>query len=67
MLVRQVTVQSGLPTHYASADEPTLRGADWVEQQWEATRLLVGSTPLLIQRADVETFLSKPAAHWLKA
>jgi len=41
-LVRQVAAQSGLPTRYASADEPTLRGADWVEQQWEAARLLAG-------------------------
>ena len=41
-LVRQVAEQSGLPTHYASADEPTLRGADWVEQQWEAARLAAG-------------------------
>jgi len=41
-LVRQVAEQSGLPAHYASADEPTLRGADWVEQQWAAARLLAG-------------------------
>ena len=24
---------------YASADEPTLRGPEWIEQQWEAARL----------------------------
>ncbi len=41
-LVRQVAAQSGMPTRYASADEPTVRGADWVEQQWEAARLLAG-------------------------
>ncbi len=38
-LVRHVTEASGLPTRYASADEPTLRGADWLSQQWEAARL----------------------------
>ena len=27
------------PTHYASADEPTLRGPAWVEQQWDLGRL----------------------------
>jgi hypothetical protein len=25
----------------ASADEPTLRGADWIAQQWEAARLAI--------------------------
>jgi hypothetical protein len=38
-LVQQVTGSSGLPTRFASADEPTLRGAGWIEQQWEAARL----------------------------
>lgn len=38
-LVQQVTDQLGLPVRYASADEPTLRGADWISQQWEAARL----------------------------
>lgn len=38
-LVQQVTDQSGLPVRYASADEPTLRGTDWISQQWHAARL----------------------------
>jgi len=38
-LVQQVTDQSGLPVRYVSADEPTLRGTDWIGQQWEAARL----------------------------
>ncbi|MBI1732410.1 MAG: ATP-binding protein [Gammaproteobacteria bacterium] len=38
-LVQQVTEESGLATHFASADEPTLRGPDWIAQQWEAARL----------------------------
>ncbi len=38
-LVQQVTEASGLATRFASADEPTLRGAGWIEQQWEAARL----------------------------
>ncbi len=41
-LVTQVTAQSGLPHRYASADEPTLRGTEWIEQQWDAARLLAG-------------------------
>jgi len=38
-LVQQVTEASGLVTNYASADEPALRGPDWIEQQWDAARL----------------------------
>jgi len=28
----------GMPAHYASADEPTLKDRIWIEQQWEAAR-----------------------------
>jgi len=38
-LVQQVIAAAGVPVRYASADEPTLRGADWIAQQWEAARL----------------------------
>lgn len=38
-LVQQVTAGLGMPLRYVSADEPTLRGADWINQQWEAARL----------------------------
>jgi len=38
-LVQRVVEKSGLPSRFASADEPTLRGHDWIEQQWEAARL----------------------------
>ncbi len=37
-LVRQVIERSGFPARFASADEPTLRGPDWIEQQWETAR-----------------------------
>jgi predicted AAA+ superfamily ATPase len=39
-LVRQVLRDLRLPAVQASADEPTLRGAAWIEQQWEAARLV---------------------------
>lgn len=40
-LVRQVMAASGIPAHYASADEPTLRGdRTWLEQQWDIARLM---------------------------
>jgi hypothetical protein len=41
-LVQQVVEAAGLPARSASADEPTLRGPEWIEQQWQAARLLAG-------------------------
>ena len=38
-LVQQVCENVGLPVQYASADEPTLRGQEWIAQQWEIARL----------------------------
>ena len=38
-LVQQVLDQLSRPSRYASADEPTLRSAAWIAQQWEAARL----------------------------
>ena len=38
-LVQQVVEAAGLPVRSASADEPTLRGPEWIEQQWQAARL----------------------------
>lgn len=38
-LVQQVADDLAGEVHYASADEPTLRGTEWIVQQWEAARL----------------------------
>lgn len=38
-LVQQVVDASDLPAHFANADEPTLRGPEWIAQQWETARL----------------------------
>lgn len=38
-LAQQAMETLGLPAHYASADEPTLRGRGWIEEQWEMGRL----------------------------
>jgi predicted AAA+ superfamily ATPase len=40
-LVTQVVEKARLPYVFASADEPTLRGSDWIDAQWEAARLLL--------------------------
>jgi predicted AAA+ superfamily ATPase len=41
-LVTQVVEASRIAARFASADEPTLRGRDWIEQQWQAARLEAG-------------------------
>jgi len=41
-LVTQVVEASHIAARFASADEPTLRGHDWIEQQWQAARLEAG-------------------------
>ena len=38
-LAQQAIEALGVPAHYASADEPTLRGRPWIEEQWELGRL----------------------------
>jgi hypothetical protein len=39
---RQAITALKQPSHYASADEPSLRGTSWIEQQWEVGRSLLG-------------------------
>jgi predicted AAA+ superfamily ATPase len=43
-LARQVMEAGGMPAHYASADEPTLRQGAWLEQQWDLARLKARET-----------------------
>lgn len=38
-LVQQVVDALGLPATFASADAPTLQGAGWLAQQWDAARV----------------------------
>lgn len=38
-LVQQVVGTLEIPVRFASADEPSLRGAEWIAQQWQAARL----------------------------
>jgi len=39
-IVQQVMEQLPFPSHYITADEPTLHTAVWLQQQWEQARLL---------------------------
>ncbi len=38
-VARQVMEKLYIPSHYASADEPALKGPEWLSQQWEIGRL----------------------------
>jgi uncharacterized protein len=53
-LVQQVADAAGLPVHFASADEPTLRGSAWVAQQWDAARLLAGQAEAILVLDEVQ-------------
>lgn len=44
-VVRQALEALGEPSHYASADDPTLRDAAWLEAQWEEGRRLARGRP----------------------
>lgn len=39
-LINQVVEEAGLQSRYASADEPTLQGPQWIDEQWAAARIL---------------------------
>ena len=43
-VAQQATQHLSLPVRHASADEPTLRGPEWIAQQWEAARLSIADS-----------------------
>lgn len=56
-LVQQVVEEARVPVRFVSADEPTLRGADWVAQQWEAARLAAGPQGAILVIDEVQKAL----------
>ncbi len=58
-LVQQVIDGAGVPVVFASADEPTLRGPEWIAQQWEAARLSLGRRGAILVIDEVQK-----AAGW---
>lgn len=58
-LVQQVVDELDEPIHWATGDEPTLRSAAWIEQQWEAARQLARQAPALLVIDEVQK-----APHW---
>lgn len=53
-LVQQVVQRLEVPVRYASGDEPTLRGPEWIAQQWEAARMTAGSGEAVLVLDEVQ-------------
>lgn len=53
-LVQQVVEKTKLPVQFASADEPTLRGSEWIAQQWEAARLMADASGAVLVLDEVQ-------------
>jgi predicted AAA+ superfamily ATPase len=61
-LVQQVTETTRLPVRFASADEPTLRGPEWIAEQWEAARALAGRSGGILVIDEVQK-----AENWFES
>jgi len=53
-LVQQVCTRLAKPLHYASADEPTLRGAEWIAQQWDMARIRAGAGEAILVLDEIQ-------------
>lgn len=47
-IAKQIINSLKIPVHYSSADEPTLKDRNWLEQQWEIARMNTDKKGLLI-------------------
>ncbi|HLB32634.1 MAG TPA: ATP-binding protein [Chthoniobacterales bacterium] len=53
-VARQVMEAIGIPSHYASADAPALKGQEWIIQQWEVGRLKTGKKKAILILDEVQ-------------
>jgi predicted AAA+ superfamily ATPase len=53
-LARQLIDCIKMPSHYASADEPTLKSTFWIEQQWEVARTKARTGKALLVLDEVQ-------------
>jgi len=53
-VARQVMEAMDLPSHYASADEPALKGREWLVQQWEIGRLKAREAKALLVLDEIQ-------------
>jgi len=67
-LVKQVTDALAAPVRSASADEPTLKGTDWIAQQWDAARLAIvdqaGAVLVLDEIQKIPGWSDTVKRHW---
>jgi len=66
-LVQQVVEAAQAPVVFASADEPTLRGPEWIAQQWDAARLQLGRHGAILVIDEVqkaEGWAESVKRHW---
>lgn len=54
ILARQAMDAVRIPSHYASADEPTLRDRAWIEQQWDIGRLKAKNGEALLVLDEIQ-------------
>jgi len=64
-MVRDVVAASGIPHHYATADEPTLRGANWLRAQWDIGRLKARTGAAVLVLDEVQK--APGWSDWMKA
>lgn len=53
-LARQVLESYPNPSHYASADDPTIKDTDWVFQQWDLARYKAQAGPALLVLDEIQ-------------
>ena len=63
-LVQQVTEGLDVPVRYASADEPTMRGPNWIDQQWSAARLEGSAVLVLDEIQKIPTWSEAVKRLW---
>lgn len=59
-LAKQVISDTGMASHYTTADEPALKDLFWIEQQWEVARTNVKTGK------RKKKFLLTPPEKWLE-
>ena len=47
-IARRLIDELEIPSHYATADEPALKGTAWIEQQWEMARFQSAKKPAVL-------------------
>lgn len=63
-LVKQVLDELKLPSHYASADGPTINSEAWIIQQWDIAKIYAADKGNISQRAILVLDEVQKIKHW---